>query len=135
MASVLSRLRSSQVHRNAAAGSSQVIVTAAIACISYPVYLGYLGYELYGVWLTLGVVLAFAQFGKIGLVPAMTKHVAEEYSRRDILAIRSYATTGLLALAITGTAMFGLVMALRGLFVSTMHLSPENAAQALRLMP
>ncbi|QOY86259.1 oligosaccharide flippase family protein [Paludibaculum fermentans] len=98
-------------------------------------YLGYLGYELYGVWLTLGVVLAFAQFGKIGLVPAMTKHVAEEYSRRDILAIRSYATTGLLALAITGTAMFGLVMALRGLFVSTMHLSPENAAQALRLMP
>jgi len=134
-AATLSAFRASQLHRNAIAGSGQVIVTAAIACISYPVYLRFLGYELYGLWLTLGVVLTFAQFGKVGLVPAMTKHVAEEYGRGDMVAVRSYVTTGLTVLGVMGCAMLGLVLALRSQFVTALRLDTANSLLALRLTP
>ena len=45
--------------------------------IAYPVYLGFLGYEKYGLWLTLATVLSFSQLGKLGINHAVIKVVAE----------------------------------------------------------
>ena len=134
-ARLIGDLRSSRLRRNAVAGSGEVLATALIAAASYPVYLAFLGYELYGLWLTLGIVMTFAGAGKVGLNSALTKYVAEESSRENIMAVRSYITTTLAVLTGTGLIMLAFVLALRGHFAALMHLSPSNSATVLRLAP
>jgi O-antigen/teichoic acid export membrane protein len=54
------------------------VVNVVVLAIAYPVYLHFLGHEMYGVWLILATVLTFAQLGNLGISPAVMKLVAEE---------------------------------------------------------
>ena len=44
-----------------------------IILVSYPLYLKYLGMELYGLWATLSVVVSFTAIGRLGIDTAMIK--------------------------------------------------------------
>src|ERR1039458_8200749 len=80
---------SSQLRRNTLAGAASAVAGALIAAISYPVYLHFLGYEQYGLWLAVAIVLTVAQFGNIGLAPAVATRVASDFARRDFAGVRA----------------------------------------------
>ena len=73
---MIKKLLSSQLRINMASGMATTVVNIAVMAAGYPIYLHFLGYEKYGVWLVLAVVLTFAQLGDIGINPAITKLVA-----------------------------------------------------------
>jgi O-antigen/teichoic acid export membrane protein len=100
---MIRRLLSSQLRINMVSGVVMTIINTAVLVVAYPIYLHFLGYEKYGVWLVLATVLTFAQLGNLGMGPAVTKLVAEEYGRGDIKGIQHYVTTALVMLCISGT--------------------------------
>jgi O-antigen/teichoic acid export membrane protein len=106
-----------------------------IAAISYPVYLHYLGYEQYGVWLAVAIVLSFAQFGNLGLAPAVATKVAEDFARRDFPTIQVTVSTALLTLTAVGLLAVAGVLLFGGYIVGAMRLSPALAGQAHALLP
>jgi len=63
----------SQLRHNMSSGLIMAVITAAVLFVSYPLYLRFLGYEKYGVWLVLAVVLSFAYMGDLGITPAEAK--------------------------------------------------------------
>lgn len=108
---------------------------ALIVLVAYPVYLKYLGVELYGLWATLSIVVTFASIGRLGIDIAMTKYVAEEYGRNNKVAIGKYFSTAIITLSIAGILMFLGAFPLRGSFVKVLNIPEEYISLANALLP
>jgi K+ transporter len=63
---IFKNIFSSQLRVNIFSGVAATMVNIIVMAIAYPIYLHFLGYEQYGVWLVLSVVLTFAQLGNLG---------------------------------------------------------------------
>lgn len=128
-------LAGSQLRRNTIAGTLSAVAGVMIAAISYPVYLYFLGYEQYGLWLAVAVVLSFAQFGNLGLAPAIATRVAAHYARRDFDGLRATVSTALLTLTAVGLLALGAILLSGPWIIAAMRLSPALSKQALGLLP
>ncbi len=116
-------------------GVASNIINIILLLISYPVYLQFLGYEKLGVWMVLSTVLTFMQMSNLGMGPAITKLVAEEYGGKNVQGIMSYAKTGLLTVSATGIIALTVLILLKKPIIGIFKLGPENAALALSLLP
>ena len=110
-------------------------VNTVVLAIAYPVYLHYLDYDLFGVWLILSTVLAFAQLGSLQIGPAVMKFVAEEHGRGNLSGIARYTLMALLALGVTGSLAVAVLCLGRTPIVALFKLSEAHAALAARLLP
>ena len=129
------RLLSSQLRINMASGVVTTVINTAVMLISYPIYLHYLGYEKLGVWMVLATVLTFVKMCNLGMGPAVTKLVAEEYGRGNTEGIQSYVTTALWTLAVTGCIALVVLIVLAKPIIGLFKLGPENAALAEHFLP
>lgn len=116
-------------------GSAANLANAALMLVAYPLYLHYLGYERFGVWIVLSTVLTFMQMGNLGLGPAVTKLVAEEYGRGDIPRVMSYVRTALATVSATGVVAFTALVLFSRPLIGLFKLGPENASLAVSLVP
>lgn len=116
-------------------GVAVTVVNSAMLAVAYPLYLHFLGYEQYGIWLVLSTVLSFAQLGNLGIGPAVTKLVAEEYGRKNLEAVQQYITSALAILVVSGAIVVALILLFRTPIVALFKLSPENAHTVLWLLP
>lgn len=132
---MIRKLLSSQLRVNMASGVVCAVVNATILMVSYPLFLYYLGFELYGVWLVLATVLTFARLGELGIKQAVTKIVAEEFARNDIREIERYVATGMILLCITGATTLVVLLTFKKPVIAAFKLSEENAHIVLCLLP
>jgi len=132
---MIKKLLSSQLRINMASGVVTTVINTAVMLISYPIYLHYLGYEKLGVWMVLATVLTFVQMCNLGMGPAVTKLVAEEYGRGNTEGIQSYVTTALWTLAVTGCIALVVLILVAKPIIGLFKLGPENAAIARQLLP
>lgn len=126
---------SSQLRRNTVAAGVSSIVGGLISAVSYPIYLYFLGYEQYGTWLAVSIVLTFAAFGHLGLASAVATNVAEEYARGDGASVRMTVSTSLVTLTIIGLIALVVILSLRDPIVAAMRLRAPLAASARKLLP
>jgi len=132
---MIKKLLSSQLRINMASGVVTTVINTAVMLISYPIYLHYLGYEKLGVWMVLATVLTFVQMCNLGMGPAVTKLVAEEYGRGNTEGIQSYVTTALWTLAVTGCIALVVLILLAKPIIGLFKLGPENGALAEHFLP
>jgi len=133
---MIRKLFSSQLRINMFSGVVATVVNVVVLAIAYPVYLHFLGYEKYGVWLVLAVVLSFLQMGgNLGIEPAVTKLVAEEYGRNNMRGIQSYVAMAIAALIVSGTIGLVVILCFKTQIIHAFKLSSENATIASGLLP
>ncbi len=132
---MIKKLFSSQLRLNIASGVIATVINTVVMAVGYPIYLYYLGYEKYGLWLVLSVVLTFAQLGNLGIGSAVTKLVAEEYSRGNVEAIQRYITTALVLLCLSGSVVLITILLFKGKIVAIFKLSDANAQAVSSLVP
>lgn len=126
----------SQLRRNMMAGAGVMVINIAIMALSYPIYLHHLGYEKYGVWLVLATVLTFMQMGgNLGLGPAVTKLVAEEYGRQNLRGIQSYVMMALVLLTSSAALCAVVILVFRSQIIRAFKLAGDNAQVASGLLP
>jgi O-antigen/teichoic acid export membrane protein len=125
----------SQLRRNMTSGMLTAGINMLVILVSYPLYLHFLGYEKYGLWLILAVVLGFAQLGNLGINQAVMKLVAEEYGRENIQGIRSYVTMAWSVLTVTGFTVLLVILLFKSQIVAAFKLSGENAEMVSWLLP
>ena len=116
-------------------GVAVTLVNVSVMAVAYPIYLHFLGYEQYGVWLVLTTVLTFAHLGNLGVSQAVTKLVAEEYGRGDMLAIQQYLTTAMVLLCLSGLLVLVVLVGLRGAIIPAFRLTEDNARTVSWLLP
>ena len=104
------------------AGTSAVLQVASLLVI--PIYLDLTSSELYGLWLTLGAVLAWVKIGDMGLSLSLTRRAVEALEVRDYALLRSYITG-----SICVTLLFGAVMFIIGFYAADLLAASLNVRE------
>lgn len=125
----------SQLRQNVLSGIFAAGLQTGSNLIAYPVYLHLLGYEQYGIWLTLATLISLMQLGIAGIGPAVSQLVADACARNDPHKLGSYVTwPAILTLALTAVlATAGYVFAPS--VVALLSLPPQAARTAISLIP
>jgi O-antigen/teichoic acid export membrane protein len=111
------------------------LINIIIGLLGLPIYLHYLGYELYGAWLIISIVLSFVQFTNLGLGPAITKRVSEEYAKENIAIIEEYVVSACSAVMVVGAAIVIIIAITNTYIVSIFGLDRNTAMIVSSLLP
>lgn len=120
----------SELDRNMFSGAVLAIGNIIISLISYPLFLNYIGVELYGLWATLSFVIMLSSIGGLGIDSAITKFVAEEYCRNNIIEIRRLLSAALLFSLLFGFVIFIAIFLCRNNFIELLN-APEHYQKLL----
>ncbi len=133
--SLLKNLLKNQLRVNMLSGFVCQGINVAVLVFAYPIYLHYLGPEVFGVWLLLSTVLRFAQLGNLGIHSATIKLVAEEHGREDYASIRQYVSTSIMTLLATGALILTGILIFQEQIIGLFKMEPQYADRALGLLP
>ena len=81
--------------------------------VSYPFYIGRLGYRTYGIWIALSVIISMAQLGNLGMSQALVKRVAENFEKRRFEEIGRFYTSAVVVIWGIAITLFLLLCALK----------------------
>lgn len=73
--------------------------------------------------------------GNLQIGPAVTKFVAENYGRENIVGVSQYVVMAMVVLSLTGTLALTIILNLDAQIVALFTLKDVHAAVALRLLP
>ena len=117
-----------QLKKNVFSGSFAAGGGIIVSLVAYPIYLHFLGAELYGLWAVLTVIIFFSSIGNFGIDEALIKYIAEEYEKKNIENIKEFISTGINLLLVNGIVIFIILKLLENLLLSALNL---NAAYVL----
>ena len=125
----------SQLRRNMLSSVVMTVANVFVGLIAFPVYYHYLGAKMYGLWLTLALVLQFSRFGMLGIPEAITKFISEESGRGPKQEIQACLTTATLTVMASGAIVVMAVTLLRHPIISVLNLDPAHASLAEKFIP
>lgn len=125
----------SRIRRNILVSGLANILSMAIGLAFYPVALHYLGFEVYGIWLAVAIVIHLAQLGGIGLAPAVTKRVAESLGVGNVQEAEAAIACGHAFTAPLGMFFSLMVWLFSPSVISMLDLSTSSTQLALDLIP
>jgi len=125
----------SQLKKNVLSGSLLAGSGIIMMLVSYPVYLHFLGTELYGLWATLSVVMMFSSMGNLGINSAIIKYTAEEYGRGSTRGIAEYLATSLVILAVPSFVILCALFVFNNAIVGFLDLKETFTEKSAGLIP
>ncbi len=132
---LIERLFKSQLRRNMVSGGVLSFANTLIGLFAYPIYLQYLGIDLYGIWLLLAVVLNFSRLGMLGIPSAMIKLISEYEDERNALRQEQYISTALILLFGVGLLIVSVTFILSKQIIILLGLTSDNSAIAITYLP
>jgi O-antigen/teichoic acid export membrane protein len=94
-----------QLKLNTLWGMGRSVTGALLFAASYPLYIHYLGLEVFGIWVMLMAIVITLQLGAIKLPEAATKFISEALMQQDNLRIRQYSSSLLVAVLFLGLGL------------------------------
>ena len=79
----ISKKLNTQLNKNLFSGSVVHALNLLIALVSFPIFIKFLGIELFGVWTLLAVIISFAQVGDFGISKAIIFYSSEEKKNKE----------------------------------------------------
>jgi len=99
------RERFKRLRLTASAALASKFVRLGVEVASVPIALSYLGRERYGLWLTIGSLVAWMGLADLGLSNGLKNSLARVFGMNDRRTANGYFTTGLLTLSIIALAL------------------------------
>ena len=106
-----------------------------VVFLSYPLYLHYLGVELYGLWSAISIVLVFADLGNLGISNAIIKYTAEEWGRKNKTGITEYISTSFILLFIPSIIIIAFLIFARNWIPTILKLKSDYFTIAKSIIP
>lgn len=123
-------LNTNQLKWNSFWGMVRSLSTAVLFAVSYPVYIHFLGLEVFGIWVMLMAVVVYLQLGGLNLPQAATKFISESLIHNDLTRVCQYATSIIGAILGLGGVMLLLMLFGRGLLAGFLQ-APETLQSQL----
>ncbi len=125
----------SQLRKNIFSGSFTAAGGIVVSILAYPLYLHFLGADLYGLWTILAVIIYFSSIGNFGIDEALVKYIAEEYEKKNIKGIIAYTSTGFNLLVVNGLCIYVIVSMLEKLLQMILHLNAHYSNLLHNIFP
>lgn len=116
-------IKRSQLKKNILSGNLVYAVNAIVILISFPIYLHFLGTELFGLWATLSIVISFGEFGNLGISDALIKLTAEDYGKSDKNGIAEYFTYSSFILLISSFVLISILILFKTVIISFLNIT------------
>jgi O-antigen/teichoic acid export membrane protein len=117
-------LDTKQLKWNSFWGMVRALSTTALFAVSYPIYIHFLGLEVFGIWVMLMAVVVYLQLGGLNLPQAASKFISESLMHNDLTRVCQYATSIIGAILGLGGFILLLMLFGRGLMAGFLH-APE----------
>lgn len=128
-------LFNSRLRTNMLSGIVVTIANTLTLLLAYPIYIHFLGIEIYGLWLIANTVPQLARFSDLGVMHAVTKVVAEEYGRKELRAIQQYIFAAVVLLLITGSVVMLGTICFRDVIIHAFRLNETQCEMMQWLLP
>ena len=99
----------SQLNKNIASGGIVHGLNIFIGLISYPIFINYLGFELFSVWTLLSIIISFAQLGDFGISKAVIFYTSKESANKNFEKIKELLSSALFVLFILALIIQGVL--------------------------
>jgi len=119
---------------NILSGPVTTLLNFIFTFVGYPLYLSFLGFEMYGCWLVLATVISFSQIGNLGIGPTIIKFTSE-FAEKDVLKVSRYFITSKILLIGSGVVLFLILLTFRIPIVESFRLDSINTKLVLKLLP
>jgi O-antigen/teichoic acid export membrane protein len=124
-----------QLNKNIFSGSITAAMGIVLSIISYPIYLHFLGANLYGLWIIVSVVISFSAIGALGIDEAIVKYVAQEYGKNNKENILKYISTSINFLVICGILIIAILMSLKDVIRGFLNLGIQYSELFYAIFP
>jgi O-antigen/teichoic acid export membrane protein len=129
------KIISSQLHKNMLSGAILTVINIVVGLAMYPVYISYLGMEIYGFWLILALVITLSRLGMLGIPTTMIKIVAEAEKQKDTILLKEYISSALTLVIGAGIIITILIFLIRSPIVHMLALPIEMEGMAYFYIP
>ena len=126
---------SSQLNKNIASGAIVHGLNMLVALASYPIFIHYLGFELFSVWTLLSIIISFAQVGDFGISKAIIFYTAKEKSSSNNENVRKLLSSAFFVLIILSILIQVILWLLKGQIVHILAIPTEYIDQSLTVIP
>ena len=106
-----------------------------VVMFSYPLYINFLGFELFSVWVLLSVVIAFAKMGELGISKAIISFVARENANNNHIEIRRIVSNSIYIIIIPSILIFLALWMLKGNIVKFLNIPDVHITIAIQVIP
>jgi len=127
--------RLNQFRKNILSGSIVHGLNILVVLIGYPLYIHYLGFELFSVWVLLSVVIAFAKMGEFGMSKAIISFVAKAKAQGNYYEIRKIVSNSLYIIIIPSIIIQILLWLLRNEIIHFLNIPIKHQEEAMLVIP
>lgn len=99
------RERHRRVALTALAAAAAKVISVSSLLISIPLTLHYLGAERYGMWMTIGSLIAMMAFADLGIGNGLLNAIAESHGRDDKASVRRHASSAYVILSLIAVSI------------------------------
>ena len=124
-----------QFQKNMLSGSILQGLNILVVLISYPLYIKYLGLELFSVWILLSVVIAFATMGELGISKAIISFIAKAKVENDLIEIRRIASNSMYIVLVSSTLILITLWHFNDVICSILEIPEEHLRIAISVIP
>lgn len=123
-------IRLNQFRINILSGSLVNGLNALLLLISYPIYINYLGFELYSVWALLSIVVSFAHMGELGIKEAIITYVAKAKAEGNISDVKKIVINAFYIICIPSIIIILLLRFSNRRIIALLNIPSEYAEHA-----
>ena len=127
------KMKLSQFKVNVLSGSIIHGLNALIILISYPIYIKYLGFELFSIWTALSVVIAFAKMGEFGISKAIIVYVSKAQGGEN--EIRKIIYNAFYILSFVSVIILLVLVLLKSSIVGMLNIPANYISEATSIIP
>ena len=128
-------IKFSQLKRNAFSGALQSLSGVVVLIITYPIIIKFLGYNIFGIWATLSIIIKMGDLGNLGITSALMKLIAEDWSMGNKKQIQDYISGSFIILCATSIVIMISSFALNGSILKLLNVSNEYQEMVSALIP
>ena len=110
------------------------IISFLLLLISYPVYLSYLGSELYGIWAFFSIIISLSQVGELGINESLIKYIASSYNENNKKEVTQYATSYLVIFCVLVITISLLIGVFRNTIIESVSIPIQYSQLARELL-
>ncbi len=128
-------MKLNQFKKNIISGSVIQTLNVLVIFIAYPIYINYLGFELFSIWILLSVVISFGMMGELGISNAITTFTAKAKAKEDHQEIRKILYNSLFIVSVPSVIILFILWTFNDNIIYILEIPAEHHDISIAILP
>lgn len=132
---LINKYYNTQFKKNIIRSSFVFCINTFFIFLAYPVYIHYLGINLFAVWSLLAIIISFAELGNFGIGNAIVKYTSAEFSVGNINKVEAYLSNSFYIIIVPFLIILPILIILKVHLCTLLGIPHEYLVTASQIVP